>query len=178
MRVLVVNAGSSSLKVSLVGPDDKVLAEEDFEVSGGKVEDSKLDAAIREMDGIEAVGHRVVHGGPRYPKSVRIDSDVITYLVTITDLAPLHLPASLAGIAAVRLLLPRTPAVACFDTAFRAPDQVCSPHVGMGRTLPHRDPTGCHYFGLFHHLPGHQWPSLRSLRFVLPSIQVPLHLGS
>jgi acetate kinase len=120
MRVLVVNAGSSSLKVSLVGPDDKVLAEEDFEVSGGKVADSKLDAAIRDMNGIEAVGHRVVHGGPRFPKSVRIDSDVITYLVTITDLAPLHLPASLAGIAAVRLLLPRTPAVACFDTAFHS----------------------------------------------------------
>src|ERR1700704_1288945 len=120
MRVLVVNAGSSSLKVSLVGPDDKVLAEEDFEVVGGKVADSKLDEAIREMNGIEGVGHRVVHGGPRFPKSVRIDSDVITYLVTITDLAPLHLPASLAGIAAVRLLLPRTPAVACFDTAFHS----------------------------------------------------------
>jgi acetate kinase len=120
MRVLVVNAGSSSLKVSLVGADDKVLADEEFEGSGGRVEDSKLDAAIRDMDGIEAVGHRVVHSGPRYPKSVRIDSDVINYLVTITDLAPLHLPASLAGIAAVRLLLPRTPAVACFDTAFHS----------------------------------------------------------
>jgi len=120
MRVLVVNAGSSSLKVSLVGPDDTVLAEEDFEVSGGKVADSKLDEAIRAMDGIEAVGHRVVHGGPRFPRSVRIDSEVISYLVTITDLAPLHLPASLAGIAAVRLLLPRTPAVACFDTAFHS----------------------------------------------------------
>jgi acetate kinase len=120
MRVLVVNAGSSSLKVSLVGPDDEVLAEEDFEVSGGKVADSKHDEAIHAMDGIEAVGHRVVHGGPRFPKSVRIDSEVISYLLTITDLAPLHLPASLAGIAAVRLLLPRTPAVACFDTAFHA----------------------------------------------------------
>ena len=120
MRVLVVNAGSSSLKVSLVGPDDKVLAEEDFAVSGGKVADSKLDSAINAMDGIEAVGHRVVHGGPRYPKSVRIDAEVISYLLTISDLAPLHLPASLAGIAAVRLLLPRVPAVACFDTAFHA----------------------------------------------------------
>jgi acetate kinase len=120
MRVLVVNAGSSSLKVSLVGPDDAVLAEEDFEASSGKVADNKLDAAIHAMDGIEAVGHRVVHGGQRYPKSVRIDSEVISYLVSITDLAPLHLPASLAGIAAVRLLLPRTPAVACFDTAFHS----------------------------------------------------------
>jgi acetate kinase len=120
MRVLVVNAGSSSLKVSLVGPDDNVLAEEDFEVSGGKVADNKLDAAIHAMDGIEAVGHRVVHGGQRYPKSVRIDSEVISYLVTITDLAPIHIPASLAAIAAVRLLLPRMPAVACLDTAFHA----------------------------------------------------------
>ena len=50
MRVLVVNAGSRSLKVSLVGPDDKVLAEEDFEVSGGKVADSKLDEAIQQWE--------------------------------------------------------------------------------------------------------------------------------
>jgi acetate kinase len=120
MRVLVVNAGSSSLKVSLVGPDDKVSAEQEFEAAGGHVDDAKLDGAIHAMGGVEAVGHRVVHGGPRYPESVRIDAEVIRYLVTITDLAPLHLPASLAAMAAVRELMPRIPAVACFDTAFHS----------------------------------------------------------
>lgn len=120
MRVLVVNAGSSSLKVSLVGPDEVVLADREFEASGGRFEDSELEAAVGAMDGIEAAGHRVVHGGPRFSRSVRIDFDVLSYLATITDLAPLHLPAALAGIAAVGRALPGVPAVACFDTAFHS----------------------------------------------------------
>jgi acetate kinase len=120
MRVLVVNAGSSSLKVSVVDEDYKVSAEQEFEVSGGQVDGARLEAAVRAMGGVEAVGHRVVHGGPRYPQSVRIDPELIRYLITITDLAPLHIPASLAGIAAIRELMPRMPAVACFDTAFHS----------------------------------------------------------
>jgi acetate kinase len=120
MRVLVVNAGSSSLKISVVGEDGQVGAEQEFEVSGGQIEETRLDAAVRGMGEVEAVGHRVVHGGPRYPRSVRIDAEVIRYLVTISDLAPLHIPAALAAIAAVRELVPRLPAVACFDTAFHA----------------------------------------------------------
>jgi len=120
MRVLVVNAGSSSLKVSLVAPDGKVLAEHDFEAPGAQIDTASLAAAVHDMRDIEAVGHRVVHGGPRYPQSVRIDAEVIRYLVTITDLAPLHLPAALAGVAAVREVLPRVPAVAAMDTAFHS----------------------------------------------------------
>jgi len=120
MRVLVVNAGSSSLKVSLVGADDQVSSEQEFEMSGGQLDDSRLDSAVRAMGEVDAVGHRVVHGGPRYPQSVRIDAEVIRYLITISDLAPLHIPASLAGIAAIRELMPRTAAIACFDTAFHA----------------------------------------------------------
>lgn len=120
MRVLVVNAGSSSLKVSLVADGDETLVEHDFKATGGRFEDSDLEHALREMKDVEAVGHRVVHGGPGYPDSVRVDPKLIEYLGTITDLAPLHLPASLAGIAATQALLPRTPAVACFDTAFHS----------------------------------------------------------
>ena len=120
MRVLVVNAGSSSLKVSLVGPQDVLLAEHDFDAVVGRFDVAELDAAVRGMRDVEAIGHRIVHGGPRFPASVRMDPDVIRYLATITDLAPLHLPAALAGITAVRQLLPRVPAVACFDTAFHS----------------------------------------------------------
>ena len=120
MRVLVLNAGSSSLKLSLVDSDDRALVEREFEVAEGRLDESQIASAVRGMEGIEAIGHRVVHGGPRYPASVRIDGDVIGYLVTITDLAPLHLPGALAGIAATRELLPRVPAVACFDTAFHS----------------------------------------------------------
>jgi acetate kinase len=120
LRVLVVNAGSSSLKVSLVGPDDVSLDEKEFDARDGHIDDVGLEAAIRRMADIEAVGHRVVHGGPRYPASVRIDSKVIQYLTTIADLAPLHIPAALAYIETVGSLLPGLPAVACFDTAFHS----------------------------------------------------------
>ncbi len=108
------------MKVSLVTADDQVSAEKDFETSGGRLDDTKLEAAVHAMGDVDAVGHRVVHGGPRYPQSVRIDPEMIRYLATITDLAPLHLPAALAGIAAVRVLLTRVPEVACFDTAFHS----------------------------------------------------------
>jgi acetate kinase len=120
MRVLCLNAGSSSLKVSLVDHDDTVVAVQDFAAPSGHFDDAQLGEAVHAMEGVEAVGHRVVHGGPRFPASVRIDADVIGYLLSITDLAPLHMPAALAGIAAVRLLLPRVPGVACFDTAFHS----------------------------------------------------------
>lgn len=115
-----MNAGSSSLKVSVVDEGDAVVADSEFEVAEGRLDSSQLATAIHDMPGIEAVGHRVVHGGPRYTRSVRLDGEVIKYLVSITDLAPLHLPAALAGIAAARELLPRVPGVACLDTAFHA----------------------------------------------------------
>jgi acetate kinase len=120
VRVLVLNAGSSSLKVSLVDGDDVVLVDREFEVAEGRLDEGQLANAVRGMEGVEAIGHRIVHGGPRYRTSVRIDGEVIRYLVTITDLAPLHLPSALAGIAAARELLPRLPAVACLDTAFHS----------------------------------------------------------
>ncbi len=119
MRVLVLNAGSSSVKLSVV-EDDRVAREREFEASEGRLDESQLASAIRSMGGVDAVGHRVVHGGPRYSSSVRIDPEVVRYLVGISDLAPLHLPAALAGIAAAREVLPRVPGVACFDTAFHS----------------------------------------------------------
>jgi len=120
LRVLVVNAGSSSLKVSLVEDDDRTVAEHEFEVTEGRLENTEIARTVRSMPGVDAVGHRVVHGGSRYTSSVRIDGEVIRYLVSISDLAPLHLPSALAGIAAVREVLPRVPAVACLDTAFHS----------------------------------------------------------
>jgi len=120
VNVLVVNAGSSSLKVSLVGADDTELVSREFKASAGRFKTADLVAAIKEMDGLEAVGHRVVHGGPRYSASVPIDARVVAYLHSIADLAPLHMPAAISGILAVRKLLPRVPAFACFDTSFHS----------------------------------------------------------
>jgi len=120
VRVLVLNAGSSSLKLSLVDADDRVLADDEFEVTEGRLDRAQLATAIHGMEGPEAVGHRVVHGGPRYRQSVRLDGEVERYLASITDLAPLHLPAALAGIDAAQEVLPRVPGFACLDTAFHA----------------------------------------------------------
>lgn len=120
LRVLVVNAGSSSLKLSLVAADDALLANHEFQAPAARFDAAEVEAALGGMEGIGAVGHRVVHGGPRYTSSVPIDPEVVRYLGTIVDLAPLHLPAALAGIASVRKLLPRAPAFACFDTSFHS----------------------------------------------------------
>lgn len=73
---------------------------------------------IENLDEIEAVGHRIVHGGEMFSKSVLIDDEVISEIEKCIDLAPLHNPAGVAGIKAARNVLPNVPMVAVFDTAF------------------------------------------------------------
>ena len=73
---------------------------------------------IKSLDEIGAVGHRIVHGGEKFKNSVLIDDDVIKAIEENITLAPLHNPAGLAGIFACKKLLPNTPMVAVFDTAF------------------------------------------------------------
>jgi acetate kinase len=116
VRVLVVNAGSSSLKLRMLGPDDELEAERDLAPD----DRDALAAAAAELPRPDAVGHRVVHGGERYRAAVRIDGEVVAALRALVDLAPLHQPAALAGIEAMDSVLPGVPAVACFDTAFHA----------------------------------------------------------
>jgi acetate kinase len=122
MRVLVVNAGSSSLKLSILNADDTLAGQASLPVSRGKFGPDAVAAALGRLgaDTAGAVGHRVVHGGRQFTEPVRIDSAVRKKLDGLTDLAPLHQPKSLAGIDAVSAVLPGTPAVACFDTAFHA----------------------------------------------------------
>ena len=119
-RVLVVNAGSSSLKLSLLGPADQTLDSLDIEAWHGEGATAEMTAFVAGLDGVGAVGHRVVHGGSRFPAAVVIDDDVRTAIADLADLAPLHQPRALAGIDATAALLPGVPAVACFDTAFHA----------------------------------------------------------
>jgi acetate kinase len=116
VRVLVVNAGSSSLKLRLLGPADELEAEHDLAPDDA----GALDAALGDVERPDAVGHRVVHGGERFREAVRIDDAVVAALGELVELAPLHQPAALAGIAAVGRALPDVPAMACFDTAFHA----------------------------------------------------------
>jgi acetate kinase len=120
MRVLVVNAGSSSLKLRLL--DDRDVLEQSADLPAGPdgFDTARLADVLTGWDKPDVVGHRIVHGGTRFTQAVRIDADVERQLRELTDLAPLHQPKSLAGLDAVTDLLPDTPAVACFDTAFHA----------------------------------------------------------
>jgi len=120
MRILVVNSGSSSLKLRLIGPDDSVLASDDLAAVDAPADDVRIARVIGGYDRIDAVGHRIVHGGDTYTGPVRIDRKVVEDLRTLIDLAPLHQPRSLAALDTVSSVLPGVPAVACFDTAFHA----------------------------------------------------------
>ena len=113
MRVLTVNPGSSSLKVSLLDAGDHVLAED----SGAGHEMARV---VADMPRPDAIGIRFVHGGTDYTAPVRIDAEVTERLHALADLAPLHQPASLHALAEITEALPGVPAVACFDTAFHA----------------------------------------------------------
>ncbi|WP_141586866.1 acetate/propionate family kinase [Actinomadura sp. WMMA1423] len=113
MRVLTVNPGSSSLKVSLLDAGDTVLAED----SGGGHEMAGL---VADMPRPDAIGVRFVHGGTDFTEPVRVDGKVAGRLRELADLAPLHQPASLHALDEITGVLPDVPAVACFDTAFHA----------------------------------------------------------
>ncbi len=145
--VLVLNSGSSSVKFALLQPGngerlmagmaerlgtpEAVLRLQSFPapaVSERLPEGSHRAAVARVVEHmtaaleagvrLAAAGHRVVHGGERFSSSIRVDDEVIAALRTFSHLAPLHNPANLAGIEAVRALLPDLPQVAVFDTAF------------------------------------------------------------
>jgi acetate kinase len=133
MQVLVVNAGSSSLKLRVLAADDTVAAAADLPAPRGSTDAADVAAAIRDLGPVDAVGHRIVHGGTRYSGPVLLDGEVETHLRALTDLAPLHQPKSLAALAAVNAVLPGVPAVACFDTAFHA----AMPAAATTYAIPH-----------------------------------------
>lgn len=150
MKVLVINAGSSSLKYQLLDPDTReVLAKglcERIGIDGHlkhtptdrDVFDADMDmpthaeaiklvldilqhnhyGVISSVDEIDAVGHRVVHGGEEFTASVIIDGRVMKALEDCVPLAPLHNPANITGIRACQQVMPGKPMVAVFDTAF------------------------------------------------------------
>jgi acetate kinase len=121
MRVLVVNAGSSSVKLRLLDGGDALVAERDLAAPQARVDPAELRAALGAgLGAADAVGHRIVHGGEQFRSAVRVDGEVLAALDALTDLAPLHQPKSLAALRAVSDALPDLPAVACFDTAFHA----------------------------------------------------------
>jgi acetate kinase len=125
-NVLVLNAGSSSLRLRLLGADDELLASRHLSGHATGLPHREIlaavEALIEEARGaaVHAVGHRVVHGGRTFTGPVPVDAAVRDGIEQLTELAPLHQPAALAGIDAVDRILPHVPSVACFDTAFHA----------------------------------------------------------
>lgn len=148
MKLLSVNAGSSTLKFRLYEmPEEKLLIKGMYERIGLdgssysiRVGDKKINElaeikdhneavslllnqllenkVVESLDEIMAVGHRVVHGGNKYSKSVLVDERVLLEIESISDLAPLHNPAALKGIYAFKKNIPSAKMVTCFDTAF------------------------------------------------------------
>lgn len=151
MKILVINAGSSSLKYQFINVEKaEVIAKglcERIGIGGSKltykaagrdklefndemkdhtdairmVLDALADAKIgvvSSMKEIDAVGHRVVHGGEKFSKSVQVTDELIGEIEKLSVLAPLHNPANLMGIRACRAIMPEVPMVAVFDTAF------------------------------------------------------------
>jgi acetate kinase len=165
MRVLVVNAGSSSLKLTLLAcaregdGGDTTLAARELDAPRAQMDPDQLRAALDTVLGeADAVGHRIVHGGGRFRGAVRIDADVEAAMRELSDLAPLHQAKSLAALDAVTAALPQLPAVACFDTAFHA----TLPPAASTYALPAqwRERWGLRRYG-FHGL-SHSWVAQRT----------------
>ena len=157
MRILVVNVGSSSLKLSVLD-GDRLLGTLEAPRSGGKLDEQGVAKIVAEHGPIDAAGHRIVHGGAEFTGPVIVDDRVRARLQALTDLAPLHLPKSLDGLDLVRRLLPGTPAVACFDTTFHATMPAAAATYALPREWRERWPL--RRFG-FHGL-SHAWASARA----------------
>lgn len=176
-RVLVVNAGSSSLKLRMLDRRNEVLAGEDLPALHEGGDDGALEAFLATAGVLDAVGHRVVHGGPRLRHTVRVDPEVRTALDEAASLAPLHVPPALAALDLVSRHVD-APAVACFDTTFHAN----IPAAAATYAVPRRwsEDLGIRRYG-FHGL-SHAWAAERTADLLgRPMIDlrvVTCHLGS
>ncbi len=179
MRVLVVNAGSSSMKLRLLAADNTILSAEDIDADQGSIDRNSFRSAVMAVaDEIDVVGHRIVHGGIRFTAPVLIDNVVEQALNDLTELAPLHQPKSLAGFESTKELLPRVPAFACFDTAFHS----TLPEAAFNYAIPEewRERLGIRRYG-FHGL-SHAYASRRAAQLLDRQVQglriVTCHLGA
>jgi acetate kinase len=206
--VLVVNAGSSSLKYSLVdgetgeapatGSIERIgesTGRLEHEVEGREHTDERrfaahedaLTAALEAFDqhgpsleqaGVVAVGHRVVHGGERFSAPTLIDDDVVGTVESLVPLAPLHNPANLEGIAVARKLFPDLPQVAVFDTAFHQ----TIPPVAFTYAVPHSWLTEHHVRRYGFHGTSHAYVSREAAKALGRPVEetnvIVLHLGN
>jgi acetate kinase len=175
--VLAVNVGSSSVKLALLD-GDQLVASVDEPAGPGDDPGPTLASFLDDHPRPDAVGHRVVHGGPTFVGPVVVTPALDDQLAALAELAPLHNPPALAGIEAVSGLRPDLPQVACFDTAFHAtlPPEVTTYAI----PTEWRTRYGVRRYG-FHGL-SHAWASRRAAELLgRPGAELRLvtaHLGS
>ena len=177
MRILTVNAGSSTLKIHAVGRDEAVEAEATLEEWDGELGAAAMEQLLDGLPGVDAVGHRVVHGGRDLTAATVVTPQVEAAIGALSPLAPLHQARALVALTAFRAALPALPHVACFDTSFHA----SLPASARTYALPRRwrERWGLERFG-FHGL-SHGWAASRGANIagVSPDARiVTCHLGA
>jgi acetate kinase len=124
LRILVVNAGSSSLKLRVLDEHDELAWSRDLpavDLAAADVDvPEPILAAARDLGQVDAAAHRIVHGGTEFRAPIVVDPSIVARLDALTALAPLHQPRSLDALRWVSAALPGVPQIACFDTAFHS----------------------------------------------------------
>jgi acetate kinase len=178
LRVLVVNAGSSSVKLRLLDGHDAIEQSADLAAGPDGFDTNELAAVLKQWPTPDMVGHRVVHGGRIFTGPVVITEAVRGQLQNLIDLAPLHQPKSLAALDAVTRLLPSIIAVASFDTAFHATIPAAAATYAIPREW--REKYGVRRYG-FHGL-SHAYTSRRAAQMLGQPVEslriVTCHLGA
>jgi len=164
-RLLTINSGSSSIKISIFKLDEEISLELSGEISRIGSESGRIVARIEpdqllwdqaaayadnasatmailhklekrgHLTNISLIGHRIVHGGPKYSHSVKLTSDIEAELQALTSLAPLHMQANIDGISIARSKLPLAEQFACFDTAFHSKMPAHAQYSGLPASL-------------------------------------------
>ncbi len=177
MHVLVLNAGSSTLKLRIVDAHDDVVTGHDIDPWDGEASSAGLRRFLDHGPSVDAVGHRVVHGGARLREATLVTPEVEAAIAALVPLAPLHQDRALSALTAARQALPSTPHVACFDTSFHATLPVAARTYALPRSW--RERWDLDRFG-FHGL-SHAWAATRGVAVAgLPgnTRTVTCHLGS
>ena len=178
-----IGLNGSFLKITLPNGDKVVLEGEILEHQAGieyilGVITSKKYGCIKSLDEIDAVGHRIVHGGEKFNSSVLITDEVVQKIVECIDLAPLHNPPNLNGILAVKELMPNVSQVGVFDTAFH---QTMPDHVYLyGLPYSLYEKYGIRRYGF--HGTSHRYVSEQACRFLNVSYKdkkiITCHIGN
>jgi acetate kinase len=185
-RVLVLNSGSSSLKYAVLEPDSATTVSDGIVERIGDSEVADHEAAMQvafddmagDMDGLVAVGHRVVHGGQDLYRPTVVDDALVAKLEELAPLAPLHNPPAVLGIRVARKALPDLPHVAVFDTAFFHDLPPAAATYAIDRDIAER----WHIRRYGFHGTSHQYVSEQAAAFLGAPLaklsQIVLHLGN